>query len=105
MRESTRRSDIACRYGGEEFLVIMPGASEEIVLERAEAIRERFSALRILSQGKIITATLSVGVSMFPRNGRDSASLIRASDLALYRAKRAGRNMVVIADVSDVSHD
>ncbi|TAL38520.1 MAG: diguanylate cyclase [Spirochaetes bacterium] len=105
MREFTRKSDITCRYGGEEFLIIMPGAREEIVLDRAEAVRSHFAAVRSRSGGHSIKATLSGGISMYPRHASDHTALIRIADKALYRAKRAGRNVVLIAEDSEISAD
>jgi diguanylate cyclase (GGDEF)-like protein len=102
MREFTRKSDITCRFGGEEFLIIMPGAREEIVLERAESVRSRFAAVRSQSEGHVIKATLSGGISMYPRHASDHTALIRIADKALYRAKRAGRNVVLIAEDLDI---
>ncbi len=96
LRTQVRESDIACRYGGEEFTLIMPGASEEVAMARAEQVRTRVKALRAELQGKVTEAvTVSLGVAMFPRDGADGDELLAASDAALYRAKAAGRDRVV----------
>jgi diguanylate cyclase (GGDEF)-like protein len=94
----TRREDIVCRYGGEEFCVIMPDADLKTTSLRAEAIREAVNemnlACRQIPIGKV---TLSIGVAVFPDNGESGNEVIQAADRALYRAKEAGRNRVVKA--------
>ena len=90
LRVTIRESDIACRFGGEEFLVIMPGASEENAWQRAELIRKEFSQMQ---SGSLETySTISIGVAVYPQHGLSANDLVRAADMALYRAKDAGRN-------------
>ncbi len=93
-----RAGDIACRYGGEEFILILPEASLEVTAERAERIRLGARKLNIkinnISLGEI---TLSVGVAAFPEHGLNGASVIRSADEALYQAKQMGRNRVIVA--------
>jgi diguanylate cyclase (GGDEF)-like protein len=96
-----RTEDVICRYGGEEFVVIMPDAPEETAVQRAEMIREAVEQLRIPFRGEVIgPLTISVGISMSERGGDDATDLIRLADAALYRAKHAGRNRVVL-DVAE----
>ncbi|HEY9648280.1 MAG TPA: diguanylate cyclase, partial [Chroococcidiopsis sp.] len=98
LKDSVRNSDIACRYGGEEMTLILPEASLEGTTARAEMIREAISQLRISQSGKLLDAiTASFGVACFPQHGSTSTSLIKAADIALYRAKDAGRNQVLVA--------
>ncbi len=93
-----RAEDIACRYGGEEFTLILPEITEETLLERAEQIRAGAKELEVLHQGRLLgEITLSLGVSSFPQHGRDGETLLQAADAALYQAKRAGRNQVIMA--------
>jgi diguanylate cyclase (GGDEF)-like protein len=102
LREAVRDSDIACRYGGEELAVVLPGAPLEIAIERAEAMRRGVAALRLDYDGKPLDAiTASFGVAVFPRHAEDAETLLRAADSALYRAKREGRNRVRIAQSAD----
>jgi diguanylate cyclase (GGDEF)-like protein/PAS domain S-box-containing protein len=91
-----RVGDIICRYGGEEFLVILPGVSTEIAHQIAERSRKSFQELRVEYGGFEIRATLSSGVATFPENGKKGAELIALADLAMYQAKSDGRNRVVI---------
>jgi len=92
----SRRGDIACRYGGEEFLVILPGASLDTARRRAEQWRADFETLRVAYSGSALQGTLSLGVVAFPHHGRTRDDLLRAVDKALYAAKSAGRNCVVV---------
>lgn len=93
-----RAEDIACRYGSDEFILILPDASRGVTLERAQRICELARQLRIEFEGlSLAVATLSVGVAVFPEHGQTTAALLMAADTALYRAKQAGRNCVVVA--------
>jgi diguanylate cyclase (GGDEF)-like protein len=91
-----RQYDLACRYGGEELVIIMPGASLENSIFRAEEIREGIKQLKLEHEGvKLAQVTVSIGVSCFPDDGTNASSLIRVADKALYRAKQQGRDRVV----------
>ena len=93
LRDSTREVDCVVRYGGEEFVVLLPETGGEEAAETAERIRARVAA-EGLAAG---TITLSVGVAEFPTHGDSPESMIAAADGALYRAKREGRDRVVRA--------
>lgn len=93
-----RNEDVPCRYGGEEFILLMPGASLHQTLERAEQVRQNTARMQVQSQNLMVgTVTCSLGVASFPVHGRDLNELLRAADFALYQAKRQGRNQVVVA--------
>ena len=92
--EQTRREDLVCRYGGEEFVVLMPGAALESALARAEGWRAAVEALRLVYEGRPVQVTISAGVATYPQDGGDEDSLLRAADEALYRSKAGGRNRV-----------
>lgn len=94
LQREVRRSDISCRYGGEEFLVVMPGASLEKAMERAEHIRASFCSARYEFMGSKLKATLSLGVACFPQHGETWEELVHAADRAMYAAKAAGKNRV-----------
>ena len=97
-RMPARDGDIACRYGGEEFVLILPEASLELARRRAEELREEVKRLRVSHRGRVIgPITVSVGVAAFPDHGKNSAALLHAADAALYRAKAEGRDRVTIA--------
>ncbi|HET9401457.1 MAG TPA: GGDEF domain-containing protein [Candidatus Acidoferrales bacterium] len=95
-----RGDDIVCRYGGEEFTIILPDASPESACQRAEQLREaaRQAVAQIHGQA-LDRVTLSIGVAAFPEDGSSGEALLRAADSALYRAKQEGRDRVVRASV------
>jgi diguanylate cyclase (GGDEF)-like protein len=98
LRRYVRESDIACRYGGEEFILILPEASLEVTRERAEQLRLETGQIRIQSRGQELEPiTLSLGVAVFPDHGLTGAAILAAADSALYRAKRDGRDRVGVA--------
>lgn len=98
LKDNVRDSDIACRYGGEEMTLILPEANLEETAARAETIRAAITQLRLAQNSQLIDSiTASFGVACFPQHGSTGSSLIKAADAALYRAKEAGRNQVLIA--------
>jgi diguanylate cyclase (GGDEF)-like protein/PAS domain S-box-containing protein len=96
LRDSIRQGDIACRYGGEEFIVLIPGMSKVAAERRAEAFRSDFNQLLIPYGGGKLSATISIGVATYPDHGSNMEEIIKAADLALYEAKQAGRNRVCV---------
>ena len=92
--EHTRRGDVVCRYGGEEFVILMPNAPLKIAYERAEAWRQDFSETSIDYDGMKFSATFSAGVAVFPEHGLTGDALLQAADEALYLSKNSGRNLV-----------
>jgi diguanylate cyclase (GGDEF)-like protein len=93
----TRSEDILCRYGGEEFVLVMTHASQRAVWERAEALRLGVQGLKVEQESRQIgPVTLSIGVAMLPDHGDSGQAVLQAADAALYQAKRAGRNRVVL---------
>lgn len=94
IRESIRKMDVPARYGGEEFAVILPETTLQGALLVAERIRQEVSEKKIDYDGKRIGVTVSVGIALYPEDGKDKKSLIASADLALYHAKRTGRNRV-----------
>ena len=98
LQKRVREEDIACRYGGEEFILIFPEAPLDILQQRAEALREAVKNLPLLDQEKSPGGiTLSLGVASFPEHGSTVETLLQAADAALYRAKAEGRDRVVLA--------
>jgi len=94
VEHNARASDITCRFGGEEFLIILPGMTEEKASERAEQLRRTIEASQVIYGESQITVTASFGVAAFPHHGRTTDELIAAADRALYSAKAGGRNRV-----------
>jgi len=94
IRSHSRTSDIFCRYGGEEFILVMPGMPQAAAVERAELLRAEISCKTVHYGRAEIAVTASFGVASFPQDGLHSGDLITAADKAMYAAKRGGRNQV-----------
>lgn len=95
LRESTRDGgDIACRYGGEEFVIVMSNTSREVALRRADEIRKDFQSLRIPLEELELSATASIGIAIWPDDGLTAEKVLHSADNALYRAKEQGRNCI-----------
>ena len=90
--QTLRDSDVAGRYGGEEFLLLLPDTNREGALESAERLRAAIGALRVPGENRNVTASL--GVAVLPDDAGDGAQLQRRADRALYAAKKSGRNRV-----------
>ncbi len=98
-----RAEDFVCRFGGEEFVVILPTANREAACARAERLRLKIKDLTILYQGRSMgMLTVSIGVAAFPDHGLSPRELMAAADAALYEAKRAGRDQVSLAVLKSV---
>jgi len=95
MSQCFRTSDIPCRFGGEEFVVVLPEAPLSVGEVRANQFREAVKELSLMHNGRHLgTVTISVGVAEFPSHGATSESLLKVADVALYEAKRNGRDQV-----------
>jgi diguanylate cyclase (GGDEF)-like protein/PAS domain S-box-containing protein len=98
-----RAEDFVCRFGGEEFVVILPTASLDAACARAERLRLKMKELTVMHQGRSMgMLTVSVGVAVFPEHGLSPKELMAAADAALYEAKRRGRDQVVVATLRSV---
>jgi diguanylate cyclase (GGDEF)-like protein len=98
LRAATRNSDIACRFGGEEFAIVLPGATLAVARNRAEAIRASLESMRVDFAGQPVgPLTVSAGVAALPPHSQDWGFTLHQADRALYMAKQAGRNKVVAA--------
>ena len=92
MQQKLRKADVVCRFGGEEFAVMLPETSSENALGVAEKLRREIADFNF--PGIPRSVTISIGVAEFPHHGKSRDDLIRAADAALYAAKQAGRNRV-----------
>ncbi len=99
LREQARASDILCRFGGEEFLLVLPGMSPDNALERVDAWRRKFVERSVNFGSVELSATVSFGISSYPAHGDTPELLIAAADQALYVAKRKGRNRVEHSEI------
>ena len=96
--KALREYDIVARYGGEEFAVILPSTPRSKAASIAERLRASVAEQDVSHQGQLIPVSVSVGVATYPEDGQSSEDLISRADKALYRAKRSGRNRVVLAE-------
>lgn len=102
LRLSLRDSDLVGRYGGEEFAVVLAGVGGDQAQKVIEALRQNFASVLFVAGGEQFTCTFSAGIAAFPEFATADA-LIEAADMALYRAKHAGRNRIDIASVTDLA--
>ncbi|MFP4437130.1 MAG: PAS domain S-box protein [Chloroflexaceae bacterium] len=100
LQQHTRGADIACRYGGEELTLVLPGASPAATQQRAEELRAGIQTLAVQHNGQALAqVTVSLGVAVFPDHGVRADTIIWLADQALYQAKRNGRNRVVVVTI------
>lgn len=98
LQKHFRGEDIPCRYGGDEFIIILPDASQKATYERAALICQRAKELQItFGDEHLDSCTLSLGVAVFPEHGKTTVDILSSVDDALYVAKRRGRDQIVIA--------
>ncbi len=101
IRSNLRAGDVACRYGGEEFVLILPEATEEAAVRRAEDLRSRVREIGVRHLDAVLgPVSISLGVGLYPDHGRTRDELLAAADSALYRAKAEGRDRVVVAQTA-----
>jgi diguanylate cyclase (GGDEF)-like protein len=99
LKRHTRAEDVACRYGGEEFLVVLPDCAVDDAYAKGEAIREAIAQLHVFSRGTALPRiTASLGIACYPEDGERMDDLIAGADGALYRAKASGRNCIVASN-------
>jgi diguanylate cyclase (GGDEF)-like protein len=95
LKQSTRGQDIACRYGGEEFALVLTDSTMDGAMKRCELLREQIKQMRVEYAGQLLGAvSISMGVALFPDHGTSIGDVVRAADQALYCAKRAGRDRI-----------
>ena len=101
--KQSRYGDFVCRFGGEEFVLVMPNIAIEIAQERAESLHQIINALNIPYADFNLTTTISMGIAWFPEHGASKEELLRAADKAMYTAKHTGRNRVVVYHEPELS--
>jgi diguanylate cyclase (GGDEF)-like protein len=101
LQASCRAEDIPCRYGGEEFTLILPEADEALALERAREVLHATAQLLVEHERETLSrVTASIGLACLPQHGNGAGQLMAAADAALYRSKAQGRNRVTVADAT-----
>ncbi|WP_085442493.1 sensor domain-containing diguanylate cyclase [Magnetofaba australis] len=102
MKDHFRNIDFPCRYGGEEFVAILPNTYPEGAIKVADRLRERIEEMVVDG----LKVTISIGVAVYPQSpGDEPDTLLKSADNALYRAKRSGRNRVIFADINDAPEE
>ena len=106
VKNATRDSDILCRYGGEEFIIILPGIAIDNAAKRAEDIRRLVENTAFLYQGKTLRMSISLGVAAYPNHGTQAEEITIKADRALYYSKQTGRNRVTVwsEELSRIPH-
>lgn len=103
LKRFVRGADVAARYGGEEFVLLLPEASRDDAARRVETLRQRVAALQPAHAGMNLQGiTLSMGVAAYPADGDSTEAVVKQADIALYEAKRQGRNRVIMASPAAV---
>lgn len=98
LMENCRAADLACRFGGEEFTVVIPCATRETATGWAERLLGSVRNMKALADGRVLPPiTVSIGIAFFPENGEETTEVIQAADQALYTAKEAGRDRYVFS--------
>jgi diguanylate cyclase (GGDEF)-like protein/PAS domain S-box-containing protein len=100
-----RRGDFVCRFGGEEFVVVMPNMEMDTAFKRAEELRTALNSLHVPYGRFNLTITISMGIASYPSNGGDRETVLRAADRAMYAAKRAGRDHILTYDLLQSQHE
>jgi diguanylate cyclase (GGDEF)-like protein len=96
LTKHARGSDIVCRFGGEEFLLLLPGTNADFARGRAEEIRQKAEVHLGRLEGHVVQVTLSIGIAVYPDHGQERDDVIRKADDALYKSKHEGRNRVTV---------
>jgi len=96
IQQSLRETDIFARYGGDEFIALLPQTKADGALEVAERIRKAVEATPLETRGKQVTVTVSIGIAIFPEHGEELSSVMDHADRALYGSKKDGRNRISV---------
>jgi diguanylate cyclase (GGDEF)-like protein len=106
LSSAVRAGDVACRYGGEEFLLLYPEMPAAVAVQRAEQVRRVIAdAVIDVGGGEPLRVTASLGIATFPHDGTTAEALVSAADTALYQAKELGRNRVVASSAALLADD
>lgn len=96
LTHNIRQGDVSCRYGGDEFAVLLSNATVEGAMKRAHQWRRAFQMLQKSFNGQTLQATLSIGIASYPQHGQDGQKVLEAADRALYESKAGGKNRVIV---------
>ena len=102
IRRELRETDVAARYGGDEFILLLPETSAQGALELSERIRTAVAARGITVHGLHVATSVSIGIAAFPEHGRELRTVLHQADQAMYHSKKTGRNRVSVFDPASV---
>ena len=94
LQDSLRETDILARYGGDEFIAMLPETNDKLAIEIAERIRGSVENTSFDLDGNQVSTTLSVGIACYPDDSEDSEEIIKMADKALYESKHKGKNTI-----------
>jgi len=95
IKTSLMKDEYACRYGGEEFLILLNCKDKDRIQQRAELIRQKIENSQLRIRRQLVNVTVTIGIAFYPEDGKDGSELIEVSDGRLYQGKRRGKNQVV----------
>jgi len=96
IKRNIRAGDVACRYGGDEYVVMLNDVTQVNAYERAEDLRKEVAGKSLIFRNEEVNMSISIGIAMYPTHGRSGDELLQVADKALYEAKRLGKNCVVV---------
>jgi len=96
IKDNIRAGDIACRYGGDEFVIVMCNLAAKSAYRRAEGLRKAVAEKALIYRNEDVNISVSIGIAAFPEHGRSGDKLLQRADQALYEAKRLGKNRVIV---------
>jgi diguanylate cyclase (GGDEF)-like protein len=99
-QEHRAQIDLVARYGGDEFMILLPHTQKVTAAEIAERIRRAVESTPLISEAEVASVTLSLGVASYPEDGKSTDTLVDAADQSMYRAKQRGGNAVALANLS-----
>jgi len=102
MRSQLRDADMLARFGGDEFVALLPESDCQSAMEVAEAMRTKIAETPVLYEGVPISITVSVGIACFPRHGSELAHIMKMADKALYASKHGGKNITTIYQSEEI---
>lgn len=102
LKKCVRANDIVARIAGDEFIILLPGISHEQAVKIAERVIETLQAPIVIGN-KSVSVTTSIGISSYPLDGNEIKMLVKKADIAMYQAKRSGKNNYRIADENAIS--
>jgi diguanylate cyclase (GGDEF)-like protein len=103
VQQGLRETDIFARYGGDEFVVLLPQTRADGAFQVAERMRKAIASTPLDTHGKDVATTVSIGIAAFPAHGAELAVIMNRADQALYRSKKSGRDRCIVSGANDAA--